>query len=87
MYVALQRVARRAVPGRPEADDLISLAFLRLLTKGPRTRAADAQAADAALAAARRGVQALVRDLPASVTAGAAAAWEPAAQLHERWQQ
>lgn len=36
VYAALQRVARRAVPGRPEADDLISLAFLRLLTKGPR---------------------------------------------------
>lgn len=52
-----------------------------------RARATDAQAADAALAAARREVQALVRDVPASVAAGAAAAWEPAVHLHERWQQ
>lgn len=52
-----------------------------------RTRATAAQAADAELTAARREVQALVRDVPASVAAGAAAAWEPAAQLRDRWQQ
>lgn len=36
IFAALQRVARRALPGHQDAGDLVTQAFIRLLTKGPR---------------------------------------------------
>lgn len=53
---------------------------------GAEARASQARTATRQLADARRSLDVMVRDVPASLTRGAEAGWVPAVALHERWQ-
>ncbi len=74
------------VCGEPRPLDDAWRASAAAAVERARKRAASARAAQDRVAAARRRLDVLTRDVPASVVRAAEAGWAPAVALRERWQ-